>query len=451
MDISSFSFSPNTLLVQLLTTNTEFFFYALDGVVLVSLLIFSALISGSEIALFSLSTEEKENLRSSEYVADRLSAKLLDNPRRLLATILIFNNLVNVSFVTISTYITWDVVGTKTPSGEVLFFLTVIVTIFVLFFGEVLPKVYAGQQGVAFLRVSIFVINFAYYLFQPLSFLLISTSSVVESRIKKRTYKIQIEELPQLIDQIPLDENTSEKDKEFLKGIVNFSTTTAKQIMTPKAKLTAVSNTTTFNELLEIIKSSKFSRIPVYNKKNLDEIEGILYVKDIVPHAKNENKLFKWQSLLKEHYRIPELKKIDKLLKEFQEKHVHIAIVVDELGQTVGVATMEDILEEIVGEIDDETDDKVTPEHVQIDEKNFIFEGKSELDYLYNTLQIPDDYFKDINKDSHTIAGLMLEMFEKVPKLNDEIQYGKFLFVITKCTDTKIKSVTVKIMVNDEL
>ncbi len=435
---------PNTFLVQLLTTNASYFFYALDGLILVTLLGFSALISGSEIALFSLSQEETENLRSSEYVADRLSAKLLDSPRELLATILIFNNLVNVSFVTIATYLTWDIVGTKKPSGEVLFFLTVVVTIFVLFFGEVLPKVYAGQQGVSFLRVSIYVINFAYYFFQPLSFLLVSTSSVVEKRIKKRGYKLQIEELPQLIDDIPLDENTSKKDKEILKGIVNFGNISVKEIMTPKAKLTVISNKTTFEELLNIIQISKYSRIPVCANDDLDKIEGVLYVKDVVPHMKSQN--FKWQTLLKERYYVPTLKKIDKLLKEFQAKRVHMAIVVDEFGRTAGVATMEDILEEIVGEIDDETDDEVAPMHMNLDENTYLFEGKAELDYLYEILNIPADYFKDMAKDSHTIAGLILEIFGKVPEITEEIQYGKLIFSVTKRTAKIIKIVKIKVI-----
>jgi gliding motility-associated protein GldE len=406
----------------------------------------SAAISGSEIALFSLPPEEYEHYRQSSHSAERISIRLLDKPKLLLASILIFNNFVNVSFVTISTYLTWDIVGTKDLSPQIVGLLTFVVTIVILFFGELLPKVYAGQRRMNFLRYSIYVINFGYGLFKFLGIspLLVSTSNMVERRVKKRGYKIHIDELPDFIDEMPIDENTSAKDKEILKGIVNFSSITVKEIMTQRVSVSAVDINMTFQELIQEVRKTGYSRIPIY-QDSIDRIEGILYTKDLLPFLDTTENI-KWQNLMRPRYFVPENKKIDKLLREFQEKRVHMAVVVDEYGGTAGVITMEDIMEEIVGEINDEYDDNSQQFHTKIDDATYLFEAKIDLNDFCRVMDVNADFFDDVKGESKSLAGLILELFARFPKLNEEIQYDKFKFTIVATTARKIRIIKVQIL-----
>jgi gliding motility-associated protein GldE len=436
------------LLFILLTelSTPQFLFYAANAVILTILLMLSAAISGSEIALFSLSAEDCERYRASQTWSERTSIRLLDQPKLLLATILIFNNFVNVSFVTISTYLAWDIFQTKNLSWEIVLGLTLVVTLVILFFGELLPKVYANQRGMNFLRLSIHIINFGFYTFRMMGIspLLVSTSNLVERRVKRKGYKIHIDELPDMIDEIPIDDNTSAKDKEILKGIVNFSNIMVKEIMTSRVNVSAIEVTTPFNEVIEEIRKSGYSRVPVY-QDSLDKIEGVLYIKDLLPHL-NAGADFEWTQLIRPRYFVPGNKKIDKLLREFQAKHVHMAIVVDEYGGTAGLITMEDIMEEIVGEINDEYDEIVPMYHTKIDENTYLFEGKIDIYDFCRVLDVDDDYFEDVKGESKSLAGLLLELFSRFPKLNETIQYEKFHFTIVSTSAKKIKVIKVKIL-----
>jgi putative hemolysin len=423
-----------------------FLFYAANAVILTILLMLSAAISGSEIALFSLSAEDCERYRTSQTWTERTSIRLLDQPKLLLATILIFNNFVNVSFVTISTYLAWDIFQTKNLSWDIVLGLTVIVTLIILFFGELLPKVYAGQRGMNFLRLSIYVINAGFHTFRftGISPLLVSTSNLVERRVKRRGYKIHIDELPDMIDEIPVDGNTSAKDKEILKGIVNFSSMMVKEIMTSRVNISAIEINTPFNEVIDEIRKSGYSRVPIY-QDSLDKIEGILYIKDLLPFL-NAEADFQWNTLIRPRYFVPGNKKIDKLLREFQEKHVHMAIVVDEYGGTAGLITMEDIMEEIVGEINDEYDETAPMYHTKIDENTYLFESKIDLSDFCRVMDIDSDYFEEIRGESKSLAGLLLELFARFPKLNETIQYEKFHFTIVSTSAKKIKVVKVQVL-----
>ncbi|NJO02671.1 MAG: gliding motility-associated protein GldE [Bacteroidia bacterium] len=419
-------------------------YYLLSAVVLLLLLGLSAAISGSEIALFSLSLEEQAHCREQGTQAEQTAVSMLEKPQLLLATILIFNNLVNVSFVTFSTFITWDLTGTKTPEGYIILVLTVLVTLVLLFLGELLPKVYATQYNLAFIRRTVYIIYVAFFAFRPLSYLLVSMSNVIERRVKKRGYRIHLEELPEFIDEMSLEGRNPQKEKEILKGIVNFGTISVGEIMTSRLAISAFDINMPFPQLLKEIRKCGYSRIPIY-RDTIDRIEGILYVKDLLPFLEMHED-FKWNKLLRPRYFVPQNKRVDKLLRDFQEKHVHLAIVVDEYGGTAGLITMEDIIEEIVGEINDEFDESKEKMYTQIDEQTFLFEGKIPLQDFTKVMGVEGNMFDEIKGESKSLGGLMLEKFSRFPELNEEVTYDKFLFTVVSVSTKKIKVVKVQIL-----
>lgn len=426
--------------------NINLLFYISNFVILGVLLLLSGLISGSEIGLFSISSEDLDHCQDSEDTSERLIVQLLQRPQRLLATILIFNNLINVAIVTIATYLTWQIVGTRNPVGIVILTLTVVVTVAILFFGELLPKVYANQRNLFFVRRTARLINVAMRIFKPLSYVLMQMSNVVEKRIKKRGYPVDIKGLEDVIDRT----NTSTKQREILKGIVNFGTITAKQVMTSRLAVTAFDINTNFHELIDKIQECGYSRIPIYSD-TIDNIKGILYVKDLLPFL-NANESFKWAKLLRKTYFIPPNKKIDKLLRDFQERRVHMAIVVDEYGGTAGLVTMEDVIEEIVGEVNDEFDGDREKLYTKIDENSYLFESKISLHDFCKIMGIDNDFFDEVKGESKSLGGLLLERFARLPKLNENIVYDKFEFTVVSMGLRKIKIVKVEIHedVNDE-
>ena len=441
MDSETESLFFVNILLDLASTNLVF--YITFFVILAILLLLSGLISGSEIGLFSLSGDDLEHCKDSENKSEQLIVQLLQKPQRLLATILIFNNLINVAFVTISTYLTWVMVGTRNPSGVVVFQLTVLVTVNILFFGELLPKVYANNRNLFFVRRTARLISFAMRVFNPLSFVLMKMSNVVEKRIKKRGYQVDIKGLEDVIDRT----DTSVKQREILKGIVNFGTITAKQVMTSRLAITSIDFDTNFHDLLEKIQECGYSRIPIYTD-TIDHIKGILYVKDLLPFL-NANESFKWTKLLRKTYFIPSNKKIDKLLRDFQEKRVHMAIVVDEYGGTAGLVTMEDVIEEIVGEVNDEFDGDKEKLYTKIDENTYLFESKISLHDFCKIMEIDNDFFDEVKGESESLGGLLLERFARLPKLNENIVYDKFEFTVVSMGLRKIKIIKVEIHEED--
>lgn len=429
-------------IIFLISATNGLAFYTLNALIMIVLLVLSAMISGSEIALFSLTSEDLQECKNSDSRAEHMAVLLLEKPQMLLATILIFNNLVNITLVTIATFVTWELFETKNPEGIVILSLTLIITVLLLFFGELLPKVFASQYNRSFIRKTVFLIEFGYFIFKPLSLMLVRISNIVEKRIEKKGYRIHLEELPEFIDEMPIQGENADKEKEILKGIVNFSSTTVQEIMTSRHEIIALDINLPFRDMLAKVQENGYSRIPIY-RDTIDKIEGIIYVKDLLPFLDAQD-TFKWNKLLRERFFVPKTKKIDKLLRDFQEKHVHLAIVVDEYGGTAGLVTLEDIIEQIVGEINDEFDeDEEALMYTRLDDTNYLFEGKIPLNDVCKVLKVNTDYFDDVRGESKSLGGLMLELFSRFPLLNEEISYGNFLFTIMSVSKKKIKVVKI--------
>ncbi len=425
------------LLAQILTT--EALYFAFYGALLVLLLGLSAIVSGSEVAFFSLSKEDILNCRNGESPSERSIAKLLDQPRRLLATILIANNLINVAFITLSTFVVWRFVGSHTTEGIVLIVLTIGTSAAIVFFGEVVPKVYANHNNTGFAKMASGLISMASVIFKPVAWILMSMSDVIESRIEKKGYNLSVDDLNQALE-LTTNQNTSEEEKGILKGIVNFGTLSVKQVMQSRMEITAMDIEIDFHELMSKINKHGYSRIPVY-RETIDKIEGILYIKDLLSYIDNEAD-FKWQTLLRPGYFIPENKKVDSLLRDFQEKRVHMAIVVDEYGGTSGLITLEDVIEEIVGEINDEFDSDGLG-YNKLDEHTFIFEGRTSLNDFCKVIGDEVSIFDQVKGESESLGGLLLELHAKLPRVGEKISFDHFRFTVVSVDNKRIKRVRV--------
>jgi len=403
------------------------------------LLILSALVSGSEVAFFSLSKNQINAFRYSSTKGEKRIYKLIENPQKLLATILIFNNFINVGTVTLATFVTWRIYGTTTLTGIVIVSLTFITTFAIVFFGEIIPKVYASSNNIAFASMTSRLMALAESLFSPLSWVLLSFSRVVERRIERKKYDISKEEIHKALE-ITANGEATEEEKEILKGIVNFGTLSVKQVMKSRLEITAFEIDLDFHDLMDKINKCGFSRIPVF-KETIDKIEGILYIKDLLPYLdRDEN--FKWQPLLRPGYFVPENKKIDSLLKDFQEKRVHISIVVDEYGGTSGLITLEDIIEEIVGEIRDEFDvDEIA--YNKLDENTYVFEGRTSLNDFCKIIGKDPSIFDEVKGESESLAGLILELSSKIPRVGEKIQFGGLVFTVVAVDNRRIKRIRI--------
>ena len=413
----------------------------LGGIILLILLVCSALVSGSEVAFFSLRQSDLDERKGSRRNADRALVGLLANPKQLLATILILNNLVNIAIVTLATFMTWRITGTTSTEGTIVVVLTAIVTFLIVFFGEVIPKVYASQNNLKLATLMAIPLSFFNTLLRPLSAFLMSISSVVEKRIEKRGYDLSVKELSEAVE-IAADEETTEEEKGIIKGIMAFGTISVKQIMRSRMDVTALDVDINFHQLLDIVNKSGFSRLPAY-RESLDQIEGVLYIKDLLPYLERDEN-FNWQNLLRPGYFVPENKKIYSLLRDFQEKRVHMAIVVDEYGGTSGVITLEDLIEEIVGEINDEFDE-AEMEHKKLDERTFVFEGKTSLNDFCKIVGESPTTFDDVKGESESLGGLLLEINTQLPSTGEVIVHGKYVFTVTAVDQKRIKKVRVLI------
>ena len=436
---------PESLLFIFLAdlfASSALFYVFIIGALLV-LLFSSAMISGSEVAFFSLSSDEIAYCRKSNHPTYQKIVKLLEKPKSLLATVLILNNLVNVAIVMLSTYLAWSIFG-KSTEGLVVAGLTFVTTFAIVFFGEVVPKVYATKSSLDFAKTTVGALTLANNFFKPFAWLLMSLSSFIERRLEKKGYGVSVGELHQALE-ITTGENTTEEEKGILKGIVNFGTLSVKQVMRSRLDVTAIDYEADFHELMDRINKSGYSRIPIY-KETIDNIEGVLYVKDLLPFLdKDEN--FKWQDLLHPGFYIPESKKIDALLRDFQEKRVHMAIVVDEYGGTSGLITLEDVIEEIVGEINDEFDDDDV-HYNKLDDNTFVFEGKTSLNDFCKIVQEDPTIFEEIKGESESLGGLLLEIHSKLPRAGEKISYDKFVFTVVAVDNKRIKRVRVFINTN---
>lgn len=430
-------FPDHYLLAQI--TTPDAWYFIIYGAILILLLLLSALISGSEVAFFSLTQKDILNCQTGDNPRDRRIARLLRNPKRLLATILIVNNLVNVAFITLSTFMVWRIVGTQTTEGLILVVLTALASAAIVFFGEVVPKVYANHNNLGFARLAVGLLSVSSVVFRPLSLVLMSISSVIESRIGKKGFNLSVQELNQALE-LTTDDTTTDEEKGILKGIVNFGTLSVKQVMRSRMEITALDVEMDFHELMDKINKSGHSRIPVYSE-TIDKIEGILYIKDLLAHIEKEED-FQWQTLLRPGFFIPENKKVDSLLKDFQEKRVHMAIVVDEYGGTSGLITMEDVIEEIVGEINDEFDNDGIAFN-KLDEHTYVFEGRTSLNDFCKIIGEEVHMFDDVKGESESLGGLLLEIHSKLPRVGEKIPFNHFVFTVVSVDNKRIKRVRV--------
>ncbi|MCK9270591.1 MAG: gliding motility-associated protein GldE [Bacteroidales bacterium] len=437
-----------SLLKELLLLNEVFFrpvtFHVILGVVVMLLLLMaSALISGSEIAFFSLNPTQRKQLRADHNSTHDLVNELLERPKRLLATILITNNFVNVAIIVLSTYVVANLVDLSRSPVFAFVVQVVVVTSLLLIVGEIMPKIYASTNPMKFAVFMARPLRALITIFYPLSSLLVKSSSLIDRRLQRNPPQLSMSELSEAIE-LTSNNDTDEDDRKILKGIVKFGDIDAKEIMKPRLDVTAVEINTSYAALMELILDAGYSRIPAYTD-NFDKIVGILYVKDLLPHL-DEPADFNWKALLRPAFFVPENKKINDLLQEFQQKKIHMAIMVDEYGGTSGIVTLEDVLEEIVGEISDEFDseeDEIA--YTKIDDNNYLFEGKILLNDFCKILNIEDRLFEYIKGDSETLAGLILEIEGRIPPVNASTKFLNFEFIIKKVSNRRIEEILTKI------
>lgn len=412
------------------------------GVLTIVLLLFSGYASGSEIAFFSLSPKDLNELDEEKNDCDRQITALREESERTLATILITNNLVNVTIIMLANYFIAHVVNFGMAYWLEFIVITVLLTFLLLLFGEIMPKVYAGQHALSFCRFSAPGIVVLRKLFYPLASILLRSGMLAEKVVQKENHVLSVDDLEQALELT--DENELKEEKNMLEGIVRFGDETAKEVMTSRQDVIDLDFRTSFADVLKCVVENNYSRIPVY-QGSIDNIRGILYIKDLLPYLSKPSN-FRWQSLIRPPYFVPETKKIDDLLRDFQENKVHIAIVVDEFGGTSGIITLEDILEEIVGEINDEYDEEEKP-YTRVNANTYVFEGKTLLSDFYKILDLDDETFESVQGDADSLAGLLLEIKGDFPELHERIDFQNFTFEVTELDGHRISKI--KVVIHD--
>nr|WP_157491832.1 gliding motility-associated protein GldE [Maribacter thermophilus] len=418
--------------------------FALNIAMLIVLLLCSALISGAEVALFGLSVTEINKIREEKTDKSGILIKLLERPKKLLATILIANNAINIGVVLL-----FNLIGDTLFSNidkvlfnivSVRFLLEVVVATFlILMFGEILPKVYANRNRLSFSYFMAYPIKVLDFLFSPLSLPMRSGTIFLYKKLGKEKSSLSVDQLSQALE-LTSDGDTTKEEQKILEGIVSFGNTDTKQVMCPRIDIFSLNDQMKFSEVLEEIKKHGYSRIPVFSE-NIDNVLGVLYVKDLLPYL--DRKSFNWLTLIREPYFVPENKKLDDLLADFQAKKNHLAIVVDEYGGTSGIVSLEDIIEEIVGDISDEFDDEDLV-FSKLDDYNYVFEGKTTLKDFYRVIKLEDeDIFENNKGESETIAGFVLEMAGSFPKRGEEITFENYRFVVESFDKKRLKQIKV--------
>ena len=437
MDFTDIQHISDLVVFQPITTGV-----LLAALLAAFLLLLSGFASGSEIAFFSLSPQDLDNLDPEKNPADKSISMLRDDSERTLATILITNNFINVTIIMLCNYIIGSLVRFKSEVLEFLF-ITVLLTFLLLLFGEIMPKVYSRQAPLAFCRRVVSGIVFCRKFFWPLETILIHSGMLAEKVVQKEARPLSVDDLEQALELT--DKNEIKDEKSMLQGIIRFGDETAKEVMTSRQDIVDLDVRASYTNVLKCIVENNYSRIPVY-QDNTDNIRGILYIKDLLPHL-SKPASFRWQSLIRPPYFVPETKKIDDLLREFQENKVHIAIVVDEFGGTSGIVTLEDILEEIVGEINDEFDEEERT-YSKLNYNTYLFEGKTLLSDFCRILQIDDDEFADVEGDADTLAGLLLEIKGDFLSIHEKIDYLNYSFEVVGLEERRISRV--KVIVHDK-
>lgn len=414
------------------------------------LLILIAFVSAAESAFFSLSPTEMEELKSSGNTTDEKILELINGPKRLLATLLISVNFLSIAIVILnSTFIFGEDGLLNFSESPLLGFIiqVVLITFLILLVGEVTPKIYATQNSLSATRTLVNFVKILQRLFYPISSFLIFSTSLLDKVIKPQSHNISVDELSQALE-LTNDEDIPEEDHKILKGIVKFGNTDVKQVMKSRMDVAAFEYNTSYKKLLQNITNSGFSRLPIY-KDTLDNIAGVLYTKDLLQYLNNGDD-FNWQSILRPPFYVPENKKIDDLLREFQHKKIHLAVVVDEYGGTSGIVTLEDVIEEIVGEINDEFDDDDLT-YSKLDNDNFVFEGKAHLNDVFRIIEVDSDEFEDARDEADTLAGLIIEVEGRIPTKNEKIKFKNLVFTIESADNRKIKRVKITILRDEEV
>lgn len=414
------------------------------GILALLLLGMSAFASGSEIAFFSLSPTDIAEIDAGKSASDRNIQKLRNDSERTLATILITNNFVNVTIIMLCNYVFGSIIHFGDRAYWLQFLcITVLLTFLLLLFGEIMPKVYSREDPLAFCRKCVGGVMFCRKLFWPLGSVLLRSGVLAEKMVQKENHVLSVDDLEQALELTDKDEIKDEQS--MLKGIIRFGDETAKEVMTSRQDIVGLDITETYAEVLKCVIENNYSRIPVY-QENADNIRGILYIKDLLPHL-SKPASFRWQSLIRPPYFVPETKKIDDLMREFQENKIHIAIVVDEFGGTSGLVTLEDILEEIVGEINDEYDDD-GKNYSKLNYNTYIFEGKTLLSDFCKVLNINDDEFAEVEGDADTLAGLLLEIKGDFLSIHEKVEYKNYSFEIMGIEERRISKI--KVTVNEK-
>lgn len=400
----------------------------------------SAFISAAEVAYFSLTPEDLAQCASENPAKTKIISKLLEKPKKLLATLLVANNFINIGVV-----ILFSIVGKnlfeEIDSPFLKFIVDVIlVTFLILLFGEVLPKIYANRNNIKFAKLVAFPLSILDTLLSPISAPMRSLTIFLHEKLGKRKGNFSIDQLSQALE-LTSSEETSHKEQKILEGIVSFGNTDTKQVMSPRIDIFALEISESFTEILPKISAKGFSRIPVY-RDNIDHVEGVLFVKDLIPHI--NKKELNWVALVRAPFFVPENKKLDNLLKDFQSMKSHLAIVVDEYGGTSGLVSLEDVIEEIVGDISDEFDDE-NLNYSQIDEKNFLFEGKINLKDFYRIVEVDENLFEKRKGEAETLAGFILEIVGNFPRKGQKIAFSNCKFTIEMIDKKRIKQIKVTI------
>ena len=407
------------------------------------LLLFSGFASGSEIAFFSLTPKDINELEESNSDKDKRILVLREDSERTLATILITNNVINVTIIMLCNYFFNNVVDFGSAVWLQFLVITILLTFLLLLFGEIMPKVYCAQHALKMCRYFCDSIYFLRKLFRPLANILLRSGALAGKVVQTENHVLSVDDLEQALELT--DEEDLKDEKNMLEGIVRFGDETAKEVMTSRQDVVDLDFRSKFPDVIKCIVENNYSRIPVY-QDSIDNVRGILYIKDLLPHL-SKPATFRWQSLIRPPYFVPETKKIDDLLREFQENKVHIAIVVDEFGGTSGIITLEDILEEIVGEINDEYDEEEKT-YVRINANTYIFEGKTLLSDFFKIMDLDDETFDEVEGDADSLAGLLLEIKGDFPELHERIDFENFTFEVTELDEHRISKI--KVVIHDK-
>lgn len=419
------------------------------SIALVILLLASALISGAEVALFSLTQKDLDDAKETKSKSFEIIIELLKRPKKLLASILVANNFINIAIVILFASLSeklFDGIDSELNLGlfkiDIVFFIEVIlITFLILMIGEILPKVYANRNNLKFSKFMAYPLKVLDVIISPISIPMQKVTLGIHKKLGKQKSSLNVDYLSQALE-LASEEDTTQEEQKILQGIVSFGNTDTKQVMRPRIDIFALDQSIEYSKIIPEIIKHGYSRIPVYNE-SIDAVVGILYVKDLLPHL--QKKQFDWTTLLRVPFFVPENKKLDDLMVEFQEKKIHLAIVVDEYGGTSGVVSLEDVIEEIVGDISDEFDDDDLI-YSKLDAHNYVFEGKTTLKDFYRIIKLDDEsVFEDEKGEAETLAGFVLEISKSFPKVNSEIKFKTYTFTVEVLSNKRIKQLKVNL------